>query len=308
MLPYVPAGRDLETKSISLDATHTDADGNTLYELDVHSTYGFYEVKATSEWFMANKKRPMIISRSSLPGMGKHGSRWLGDNFSDIDYLSYSIPGIIQSGMYGIPLAGVDICGFNGKTTAELCARWSVVGAMYPFSRNHNGFGNPDQYPYTYAKDRYEEGVSYMDVIAQGIRNKYSLLRYMYSELIKLSSTGGQLHKPVFYEYPGDAQAWEDNHNTWLIGDALKVSANTDTLNKNSTDIYFPDGYWCNVFDDSCMVSRGDMKTLRTKAYDIYAHLAYGHMIPFNENKDLVSIAGLQATVPVSFKANPWIL
>lgn len=46
-LPFVPTGRDLETKAISLDAKHAGG----LTELDVHSMFSYGEVKATHEWF-----------------------------------------------------------------------------------------------------------------------------------------------------------------------------------------------------------------------------------------------------------------
>lgn len=135
MLPYIPTARDLEAKSLSLDGVHADG---TL-ELDAHSLFGTMEVKATHEWFTQKQNmRTMIIERSAYAGMGKFGSRWLGDNFSDDKYMGYSVTGVMAHNIMGIPLAGSDICGFIGNTNNELCARWHTVGAFYPFSRNHN--------------------------------------------------------------------------------------------------------------------------------------------------------------------------
>jgi alpha-glucosidase (family GH31 glycosyl hydrolase) len=70
------------------------------------------EVKATHEWFHKQGKRTFIIERSSAAGMGKFSSRWLGDNFSRPEYMGYSVTGVMSMNMYGITMAGSDICGF----------------------------------------------------------------------------------------------------------------------------------------------------------------------------------------------------
>ena len=58
--------------------------------------YGFMETKATFEYFNEQNLRPFIISRSSFPGHGRYGSKWLGDNYSEWTFLEYSITGVFN--------------------------------------------------------------------------------------------------------------------------------------------------------------------------------------------------------------------
>lgn len=72
----------------------------------------------------------------------RYVQHWNGDGVSEWEYLVYTISGIMNFQMFGIPFVGDDICGLIGDVTPELCARWMQLGSLYPFARNHNGKGN----------------------------------------------------------------------------------------------------------------------------------------------------------------------
>ena len=127
--------------TLSLNATHPHSG---LTEYDLHNLYGLMMSGHTRN-FMTNEKifeghdnRPFILTRSTYSGSGRYASHWLGDNWRDWKYMNYSIAGIMNMQMFGVPHAGADVCGFFGKyMDQEMCARWIQLATFYPFARMH---------------------------------------------------------------------------------------------------------------------------------------------------------------------------
>jgi alpha-glucosidase (family GH31 glycosyl hydrolase) len=60
-------------------------------------------------------KRAFVLSRSTFPGSGQYVSTWSGDIHRTWGDMKTSIATIMNSQMFGIPLAGADVCGFYGE-------------------------------------------------------------------------------------------------------------------------------------------------------------------------------------------------
>jgi len=81
-LPFMPGSKNLDSTTISLNATHPS---NSMNELDVHNLFGHLQGKVTKEWFSTaatdlKDRRPFIQSRSTFSGSGAYVAHGLGDN------------------------------------------------------------------------------------------------------------------------------------------------------------------------------------------------------------------------------------
>ena len=280
---YIPGSRDLNVKSISIDAKH--ADGSL--ELEAHSLYGFYMSKATSNYFNNTKnQRPFVITRSSYSGFGKFASHWLGDNFSTFDMLKYSVGGIYLFNMFGVPITGADICGFISDTHPELWARWYAMGAFYPFARNHNDKNSISQEPYVdmFSKNIIPgtRNVTYTDFIREASLRRYSIHRYHYSYIHKASTEGIIYFKPLFYNYPDDSNAFNQVEQNIMLGDSIKFSpiVNQGT----SSTFYFPEkgAIWCPIwpkYQMKCFPGQS-FQQVTVMQDEMLLHLKSGSIIP----------------------------
>ncbi|XP_038064192.1 lysosomal alpha-glucosidase-like isoform X2 [Patiria miniata] len=268
--PYTPSilGGSLDAMTVCASAIQSIGK-----HYDLHSLYGYSEAIGTNEALVkVRNKRAFVISRSTFPGSGKHTGHWLGDNYSLWPDMAYSIAGILSFNLFGIPLVGADICGFNLNTTEELCQRWMQLGAFYPFSRNHNTIGAKDQDPTAFSVD--------MQISSRNaLQIRYSLLPYIYTLFHFAHSKGSTVARPLFFEFPGDPKLY-DVDRQFMLGSSLVV---TPVLEEGSTNVtgIFPKGIWFGVNHGThFQVNSTQAVTLPAPLNEINAHVREGCIVP----------------------------
>jgi len=279
-MPFTP-GQDLNTNALDVASLHyniyPDVPGSNI-EYNYHSLYGYLESRTTSQWYISKNTRPFIISRSSFPGSGQWASKWLGDNYSQWSFMEYSITGIFNFGMFGIPMIGADICGFLGNTNLELCSRWTQLGTMYPFSRNHNDINSVAQEPWAF-------GPVLIETNNISIRNKYMLFLYFYSRMNHISVEGGMLFQPAFFVYPNEMSLLYNATTNFMLGEALIVHPCL-WHGINGTTSYFPDDIWYDLYTGEYLFLDYDNSVYLQMDWPglINIHVTVGHIIPLIDN------------------------
>lgn len=88
----------------------------------------------------------------------------------------------------------------------------------------------------------------------------------------------------MFFEFPDDTKAYNDITLNVMIGNALKVSFNSEHQSQNETEFYFPAGIWCDLIRPAtpCISSTtGQSLKMSTLVYETYLHIRQGHVVPY---------------------------
>ena len=327
-IPYLPGEGPLHTSlshntiSVNAYSRKNDPKNNFYTMYNVKSLISKIQIKITNEYLNSVDKRPFIVSRANTIGHGKYAFHWLGDNISTFEMLRWSISGIFNYNIFGVPFSGADICGFHHSSTDELCARWHILGSFYPFSRNHNVDTGLPQEPWEFnSRSRFEdrndnnrpiEGYT-LHAAKVGIKMRYSLMRYAYSQFMLISlGKKGAYFKPAFFEFPEDDTLLNDMEiqNTHImVGDSIYF---IPCLNREQSNYkgYFPNANFNSIVDlkniltynkdnnsGSYIILNGGMTTIN-------AFLLGGKIIPFQNTAKVLNSKDLRST-PISLIINP---
>ncbi|KAF7353798.1 Glycoside hydrolase family 31 protein [Mycena venus] len=263
-------GGNLSSKTAYTDTVHA----NNLTEYNTHNLYGTMMSVATHN-AMASRRpglRTLVITRSTFAGAGKHVGKWLGDNFSDWEHYRNSIAGMLgMATIYQVPMVGADICGYAEDTTDILCSRWAMLGAFYPFMRNHNADTSISQEFYRWALTT---------TAAQNVLDiRYRLLDYFYTAFHEASLTGTPVVSPMWFKYPKDTATYPIDLQ-WFFGDSILVSPVTEE-NSTSVSIYVPKDIFYDFLTLAPIQGKGTQVQLTNISYtEIPVYIKGGAVLP----------------------------
>jgi alpha-D-xyloside xylohydrolase len=210
----------------------------------------------------AGQDQVLNLLRCAWAGSQRYGALvWSGDIHSSFNSLRNQLAAGLNMGIAGIPWWTTDIGGFHGGLVTdprfhELLIRWFQWGCFCPVMRLH-GDREPHKPPMgaergaTCVSGADNEIWSYSDEVYR-ICEKYIRLReklrpYIEGLMGAAHERGTPVIRPLFYDFPGDREAWEIE-DQYMFGPEFLV-APVVYEGRRERELYLPkNGPWTDVW------------------------------------------------------------
>jgi alpha-glucosidase len=187
-------------------------------------------------------KRPLLFHRWGGLGNHRYQIGFSGDTITGWDSLAFQPWFTATAANVGYAYWSHDIGGhIPGVVEPELYTRWVEFGAFSPILRTHTT-KNPDAERRVWA---YPE--PYSDVLRSTFQLRYALEPYTYTEARRTYDTGVAFFRPLYYDWPDEAAAYESK-GEYIFGDqmlAAPVATAADKVSGLATQkVWIPKGEW----------------------------------------------------------------
>ena len=172
---------------------------------------------------------------------------WAGDqcvDWSDDDGLPSVVTAALTIGMSGFGLHCSDAGGyttlFHLRRDEELLLRWLEFACFTPVMGTHEG-NRPDSNVQLYSS------AAIIEKAARLTRLHTALLPYM-KECVRLNAERGlPVMRPLFFDAPEDARAWERDNYSYLLGEEMLVAPVVKPREQERA-LYLPAGEWVHLW------------------------------------------------------------
>lgn len=196
------------------------------------------------------------LLRCAWAGSQRYGALvWSGDIHSGFASLRAQVCAGLNMAMAGIPWWTTDIGGFNDgnindPSFIELLIRWFQYGTFCPVMRLH-GYRLPYEEPMSKelgggmcdsgaANEIWSFGKETYEILKTYIELRERLRPYIRELMKQAHETGTPPMRPLFYDFPEDAKAW-DIRDAYMFG-ANILAAPVLCEGVSERDVYLPEG------------------------------------------------------------------
>jgi hypothetical protein len=212
-----------------------------------------------------------------------------GDTWSTWNTLATEAQLAQDEASIGQPYVSDDIGGFLGAPGGgpndpdDLYLRWLQLGTFQPIMREHSNAGQNARLPWEY------------DSATQAIGDQFLQLRerlvpYLYTLAQQASATGLPMTRPLYLDYPADADAY-NFPGEYLLGPDMLVAPVTTPGQVATTRVWFPPGTWVDWFTGATV--RGPAaQTLEVPANRMPVFVKAGGIVPLQPASGHAQAAG----------------
>lgn len=263
------------------DRDHRMANGETTRE--AHNDYPVEYLKAAYDIARQVHNEFVMMPRAGYTGSAQYGAFWGGDIGSPPQGLRTALIAVERSAVMGYPIWGSDTGGYwHGQLDREVLARWLAFSCFTPIMEvgptENRGLWDVHWEPH------YDSQILAIWRFYATLHD--SLADYTYAAAQTAHNTGMPVVRPLFLEYSGQAQAWQD-WQTYKFGPDILVSPIWEKGTTQKT-LYLPGGEtWVNAWDPSQEYQGGKQVTIQTPLNRIPIFYRKGANVPLSNLPEL---------------------